>query len=169
MNQSYFGNGQFEFIRERGDRELYINMHGAITQTELWNWMRCYKPDPSLGFMWSNTPEIQRINNKMSEDPISGNHSGSSYGAMMRDMEVIAKNGYEEFKRRKMHYYNNPTPEQRRRAGIIQAIRNEILAEQRQEQRTQSSEEQKEGQSTQTNVYALYPPQPPHNQNEETQ
>ena len=33
----------------------------------------------------------------MHKDPYNGNHSGSSYGSIMRDMEYIAKNGYDSF------------------------------------------------------------------------
>ena len=48
--------------------------------------------------MFAQEPELDRINNKMNEDPISGNHSGASYGSMMRSMHYIAKHGYEKFK-----------------------------------------------------------------------
>ena len=96
MNRSYYGNGEFDFIRDSSDRALYKNMHDAISQTELWDWMSNYSSPQ--GFMISKAPEIDRINTKMREDPISHNHSGSSYGCMMRAMEFIAKNGYEAFK-----------------------------------------------------------------------
>jgi len=95
---SYFGDGKFEFVRDSGNRLLYKNMHDAITNTELWEWMREYEPDESKGFMFSSTPELDRITKKMHEDPISGNHSGASYGFMMRTMQYIAKNGYDKFK-----------------------------------------------------------------------
>jgi len=110
MNRNYYGNGQFEFIRDLGDRALYINMHAAITQTELWDWMRTYEPPE--GFMNSEAPEVNRINTKMREDPISGNHSGASYGCMMRNMEFIAKNGYEAFKADILAYYQQRYPEE---------------------------------------------------------
>ena len=97
MSRDY-GNGQFEFIRDGSDRALYKNMHSAITQTELWDWMSTYSPPQ--GFMFSEAPELDRINAKMCEDPVSQNHSSSSYGCMMREMEFIAKNGYDAFKAR---------------------------------------------------------------------
>ena len=98
MNTEYYGNGEFEFISEQSERELYKNMHNAITQTELWDWMRSYTPPANTGFMFSTAPEFEMIHNKMREDPISNRHSGCSYGCMMRVMESIAKKGYEAFK-----------------------------------------------------------------------
>ena len=97
MNLEYYGNGDFEFIHEQHERDLYKNMHNAITQTELWDWMRKYTPPSNTGFMFATAPEFELIRNKMFEDPISQNHSGSSYGCMMRSMEIIAKNGYDYF------------------------------------------------------------------------
>lgn len=117
MNRDY-GNGQFEFIRDSGDRALYRNMHGAITQTELWDWMSTYEPPE--GFMFSQAPELARINAKMLEDPISRNHSGGSYGCMMRTMEFIAKNGYDTFKTDTMNYYHERYPEETLNRGLVE-------------------------------------------------
>ena len=50
--------------------------------------------------MWSKTPELDRLNQQIFKDPINKDHSGSSYGFIMRQMEDIAKNGYENFKNR---------------------------------------------------------------------
>jgi len=97
-NTTYFGNGQFEFVTNSCNRALYKNMHHAISQTELWEWMQCFEPEEGKGFMFSSAPELDRIQAKMAEDPVSGNHSGSSYGSMMRSMQYIAKNGYDKFK-----------------------------------------------------------------------
>jgi len=119
MNRDY-GNGQFEFIRDSDDRALYRNMHAAITQTELWDWMRTYEPHE--GFMNSEAPEVNRINTKMREDPISFNHSGASYGCMMRNMEFIAKNGYEAFKADILAYYQQRYPEETRHQTRVENV-----------------------------------------------
>jgi len=91
------GDGKFEFIDE-GSRLYLVNAHWAISQCELWDWVRTYSPSDRKGFMFSITPEMQRINKKMYEQDIAGGHSGSSYGGTMRTMEFIAKNGYEMYK-----------------------------------------------------------------------
>jgi hypothetical protein len=106
MSQAYYGNGEFEFVSDASSRALFKNMHNAITQTELWDWLKSYRVDEKKGFMFSSGPELDRIQNKMNEDPISGNHSGASYGSMMRSMEYIAKNGYEAFKQEVLRHRN---------------------------------------------------------------
>lgn len=65
----------------------------AITQCDLWNWIRDYNPEDGKGFMFSEHPNLDRINNAMKYD----GHSGSSYGWTMRQMEYIAKHGWDLF------------------------------------------------------------------------
>ena len=99
LTQTYFGNGEFEFIESRAEREYYQNMHKAITRTELWVWLRNYTPPADCGFMMSTTPEMRRINDEASKEDVFGGHSGCSYAFTMRAMQAIAKDGYEAFKR----------------------------------------------------------------------
>jgi hypothetical protein len=99
LTQTYFGNGEFEFIQSRSEREYYQNMHKAITRTEMWHWLRNYTPPSNSGFMMRTTPEMNRINDEASKENVFGGHSGSSHAFTMRAMEAIAKNGYEAFKR----------------------------------------------------------------------
>jgi hypothetical protein len=93
-----YGDGEFDFVEDRSTREFLKSAHRAISLCELWNWMRIYEPPPNKGFMWSTTPEIDRLKQQMWKDSINGNHSGSSYGFIMREMECIAKNGYNNYK-----------------------------------------------------------------------
>ena len=96
IDEAYYGNGEFDFIHNTSTRAFLKSAHKAISICELWDWLRDYNTD---AFMFDKSPEVTRINAKMREDPINGNHSGSSYGFIMRDMEFIAKNGYENYKR----------------------------------------------------------------------
>jgi len=105
MSPDYFGDGEFEFIKDETDRKLYKNMHNAISKTELWNWMRGYTPPEYNGFMFAKTPELIKIERSMAEEKIYECHSSSSYSCMMRDMEFIAKNGYATFKQDLLNYY----------------------------------------------------------------
>jgi hypothetical protein len=70
----------------------------AITQCNLWEWLRDYTPEEGKGFMFSEHPNLVKINAAMK----FGGHSGSSYGWTMRQMEYIAKHGWTlfEFTRR---------------------------------------------------------------------
>lgn len=65
----------------------------AITTCELWDWLKEYEPEDGKGFMFSEHPNLTRINNAMKY----GGHSGSSYGWTMRQMEYIAKHGWDLF------------------------------------------------------------------------
>ena len=88
------GNGQFEFIGE-SDRIMYTTAHAAISQLELWNFV---KRDPgSGGFMFSGNPSVHKIYNKIEQLGYTG-HSGASFGSIMRCMQYIAENGYDKFK-----------------------------------------------------------------------
>lgn len=94
-----YGNGDFDFIRNSGDKELLQNAHWAITETGLWDWMSKFEPKQDEGFAFSKEVELRIINKKMSENKdIYESHSGCSYGCTMRSMEYIAKNGYESFR-----------------------------------------------------------------------
>lgn len=94
MNPSYYGtsNATFDFVKNADYKPLFINAHRAITNCELWDWLSRY--NPPNGFMFSNSPELERIYKAISNDA----HSGSSIALTMRTMEYIAKNGYDGYK-----------------------------------------------------------------------
>jgi len=100
---NYFGDGSFDYMNNDHMVPYLVNAHWAITQCELWDWLRTYSPVDGKGFMFSTMPEMERINKKMNEQDIAGGHSGSSYGGTMRVMECIAKNGYEKYKEDYLH------------------------------------------------------------------
>jgi hypothetical protein len=69
------------------------DMDSAITQCNLWEWLREYTPEEGKGFMFSQHPNLDKINAAMKYQ----GHSGSSYGWTMRQMEYIAKHGWTLF------------------------------------------------------------------------
>ena len=98
MDSEYFGDGEFEFVSE-WSRPYLKSAHKAVTRCELWDWLRKYEPEKDKGFMFTrDVLELDRLNKELMKDPVNGGHSGSSYACVMRNMEFIAKNGYEEFK-----------------------------------------------------------------------
>ena len=82
----------FGFIPE-GQRTMYTSAFDAITQLELWPFMRNFSRE---SFMFSSSPEVLRIFNRISQLGYDG-HSGSSFGLTMRAMEYIAKNGLDMY------------------------------------------------------------------------
>ena len=73
---------------------MLADAYQAITACDLWDWMRVFRPKDGEGFMFANHPNLDRINEEMKYQ----GHSGASYGWTMRQMESIAKRGWDEHK-----------------------------------------------------------------------
>ena len=92
------GDAGFEFV-DKWDRTYYKSAHRAISNCELWNWLKTFEPEEGRGFMFAqNVTELDRLSEEMYKDPVNEGHSSASYGCTMRDMEFIAKHGYQAFK-----------------------------------------------------------------------
>ncbi len=93
---------EFNTIPDEHSRFMLKNAHQAITLTESWGYMRTFSSNSSnssnQSFMFSNSPTLSTITNKMSQLGYDG-HSGSSFGWTMRQMEFLAKNGKQAFLR----------------------------------------------------------------------
>jgi hypothetical protein len=111
-SHEYFGDGEFNFDFVSSHSQLYFkSAHKAITNCEMWNWLRNFQVDENRGFMFTQgVPELSRISEEMAKDPVNEGHSGASYGCTMRSMDYIAKNGYDAFidKIRISHLQSNP-------------------------------------------------------------
>jgi hypothetical protein len=81
-------------ITRFGDNEKKMVQAGidAVTGAEMWDWMKSYEPEEGKGFMYSDHPNLDKINSRMHK--LYDGHSGSSYGWTMRQLEFIAKNGF---------------------------------------------------------------------------
>ena len=97
----------FEFIIDRNTRQSIQNGYRTITNLELWDWLRQYQVNETNGFMFLNSPNLDRIIQYMESQPDSVGHSGGSFGFTMRHLQFIAKNGLDEYKNT---YYTNARP-----------------------------------------------------------
>jgi len=86
--------GEFAYVKDVWTREMLVNAWQAITNTELWDFVK----EDIDSFMFSQDPRVTRIYNKMEELGYGG-HSGASFGFTMRTMQFIAKHGEEEYMR----------------------------------------------------------------------
>jgi len=86
----------FAFITDLQNRAFLVSAFKAITKCELWPWFNDF--DSSDNFMFSSCLEIDLLRAELSKDRVNGYHSGASYGFVLRQMEYIAKNGYEKYK-----------------------------------------------------------------------
>lgn len=82
----------FDFI-PISQRNMYETAFDAITQLELWPFMKQFNDD---SFMFSNGPEIDAIYKKIEEFGYFG-HSGCSFGLTMRTMQYISIYGLATF------------------------------------------------------------------------
>jgi len=94
----------FSFISNQHNRSLIANGYMAVSQLELWKWLKKFNPDDpddpegGGGFSWSNHPNIDKIGQKMESLPNPPGHSGCSFAITMRHLEFIAKEGLDKYK-----------------------------------------------------------------------
>lgn len=88
----------FEFILDPSTRDMMANGHQAISQLELWSWLRNYEPEEGRGFMFSSSSNLDRIIEKMESLPNAPGHSGSSFGYTMRHLHFIAQRGMDAYR-----------------------------------------------------------------------
>lgn len=88
----------FSFISDTHTRRLVSNGYKAVSQLELMGWLKNYTPDTNEGFMFSKSPNIRKISEKMESLPDAPGHSGPSFADTMRHLEYIAKYGLDEYK-----------------------------------------------------------------------
>jgi hypothetical protein len=73
----------------KDDRETLEDAYNAVEKTNMWEFLRKYKGE---SIMMDNASEFNKI---MANMKIS--HSGASFAAVMRNMEFIAKHGWDKF------------------------------------------------------------------------
>jgi hypothetical protein len=86
--------GTFDWMKDRHSAQMVESAYRAVSSVEGWEFMKTYVPEAGKGFMFSTPPpRMQQINDKIYE--LYDGHSGSSYGWTMRQIEDIAKKGWE--------------------------------------------------------------------------
>jgi len=92
--ENKIGDGKMEYIRDKSDREMFVNAWQAITITNNWDFMA----QQIESFAFSSDPRIYDITKKMEQLGYNG-HSGTTFGATMRSMQYLVIYGEEEFKK----------------------------------------------------------------------
>jgi hypothetical protein len=75
--------------RDYEETLMLQDMHDAITECNLWDWLKTFEPKKDEGFIFTNHPNIDKISSKMKYE----GHSGFSFAWCMRKMQYLAKNG----------------------------------------------------------------------------
>ena len=84
----------YDFIISESSRIMIKTAIHAITELELWDYLRNFSEEC---FMFTNDERVNKIYKKIEELGYEG-HSGGSFSYTMRLMEFIAKNSFEDFK-----------------------------------------------------------------------
>jgi hypothetical protein len=84
--------GEFLYIKDEWNREMLVNAWNAITQTNMWDYMK----KEIYSYSWSDDKEVDLIYKKIEELGYDG-HSGCSFGWTMRQMQYIAQHGEENY------------------------------------------------------------------------
>lgn len=85
------GNFRFKKSSYPSADEL-LDAYQAITKAEAWELIR--KDPGDGGFMFSTSIDLSNVHKHMT---LLENHSGASYGIMMRHMQYIARNGWDKY------------------------------------------------------------------------
>lgn len=93
--QEQYVKGEFLYIKSKHTRELLVNAWNVITQTDLWNYIKCN----THSYMLSNDKEIYIITRKMEELGYDLLNSGYSFGWSYAVMQYIAQHGEEQYRR----------------------------------------------------------------------
>lgn len=84
----------FNFVKE-SDCSMLQTAFDAVTQLELWDFVTNFNEEN--GFMFSKSPNVNRIYSKIEELGYNG-HSGASFGRTLRTMQYIGKHGMDNFR-----------------------------------------------------------------------
>lgn len=84
------------FVEIYESYEVYMiqDAYDTVKRLELWDWLKEFKPHPNEGFMFTPDITIATIGKEMKYD----GHSGASFGWTMREIQSIARNGWETHK-----------------------------------------------------------------------
>lgn len=84
--------GDFSFMTEKSDQEALEDMFQAVVETRTWDSLR---EDPGDGGFVFGAPELARQISAALKDPHI--HSGASYAWCMRQMQAIARSGWNSY------------------------------------------------------------------------
>lgn len=83
----------FDFIKNPRSRAAMEDAYNAITNLDMWDWIKLNPPPRHVGYMFWSDPNLDMISGKL-----TFKHSGASFGCVMRQMQQISKHGLEQYK-----------------------------------------------------------------------
>lgn len=94
--------GDFSFLGDAFSRTFLEDAYQAVTAAGAWEFMKTRSPPEDRGYMfWSEPPELKEIQKHMK---LGDQHSGASYGMVMRSMQAIAVRGWDNWVAQQQEY-----------------------------------------------------------------
>lgn len=88
---------KFNFVTNVMERTVLMDAYDAVNELNLWEYL---KENTFESFTYYNGPN-QKLHDQLLEKADKSNiHSGASYGITMRNMEKIAKEGFDVWKQK---------------------------------------------------------------------
>lgn len=84
----------FAELYDDKDAEILQDAYDTIHRLGLWEWFKEFNPHPNEGFMFTSDINIAMIGNELKNQ----DHSGASFGCMMKLVHHIAQHGWENHK-----------------------------------------------------------------------
>ena len=78
-------------------RPCLLDMAQTTTRLGLWDWFKTENPPGDSGYMFWGHPNVNKISNGLKDNQ----HSGATFGYCMRQMQAIAKQGFETWNKPK--------------------------------------------------------------------
>jgi len=78
-------------------RPSLLDMAQTTTRLGLWDWFKTENPPGDSGYMFWGHPNVNKISNGLADNQ----HSGATFGYCMRQMQTIAKQGFETWNKPK--------------------------------------------------------------------
>ena len=74
-------------------RDELIMMAKTVDKLNLWNWFKTESPPTDKGYAWWENANVNLISDSLPQN----NHSGTTFAFAMRQMQFIAKNGFDRW------------------------------------------------------------------------
>jgi hypothetical protein len=92
-----YAEGDFSFVEYSHDRTMLKSMYDAVTVTE--NWAKLRDAPAEGSFMFPNDPVVTKMISEVTNADKFKGHSGSSFACTIHCMNLIAKNGWDAYRK----------------------------------------------------------------------
>lgn len=87
--------GVFSHVLDNHTRNMLHLTYQAVNNTNSWEFVKWYIPEPGKGFLFSSHPQLTKIGSEC--EKLGCGHSSLTWGFCMRHMEAIAKKGWDNY------------------------------------------------------------------------